>query len=383
MNNQPINEASAGFEPIAAREEFVRAIQTKDESYLGVIYVGVTSTRIFCRPGCPARAPLPKHMVFFSSCRAALTHGFRPCRRCDPMAATTNPAWLAPLLNTLESEPGRRTSDHLIRDLGVEPSRVRRFFQAKYGMTFHAFARSQRLTRALTLLKDGASVDDSGYATGFESASGFRDAFQKQFGMPPQAQNGKSVIMVTLLESPVGPLIAGIIDGKLCLLEFAQRRMLDTQLALIRRHYHAPFGIGTSAMFDQIREELRGYFSGTLRTFSTPLEARGTPFQERVWQALLEIPYGVTCSYEDIARAVGSPKGVRAVGTANGCNRIAIVIPCHRVVNKNGELGGYGGGLWRKKALLALEKGELDLPLFPAVGNGRASADSEKLTKKK
>jgi AraC family transcriptional regulator of adaptative response/methylated-DNA-[protein]-cysteine methyltransferase len=160
------------------------------------------------------------------------------------------------------------------------------------------------------------------------------------------------------IETPLGPIAAGATAAKLCFLEFTDRRMLEAQLETLARRFRMPIAPGENAVIERKRDELERYFAGSLRRFSVPVEYPGTEFQTRVWKALLGIPYGETRSYEDIARAVGSPGAVRAVGSANGKNRIAIVIPCHRVVNKSGELGGYGGGLWRKRRLLDLERGE-------------------------
>jgi AraC family transcriptional regulator of adaptative response/methylated-DNA-[protein]-cysteine methyltransferase len=151
-------------------------------------------------------------------------------------------------------------------------------------------------------------------------------------------------------------MIAGATDAGVCLLEFTDRRMLEEQLKTLRRRFKAALVPESHPHLDTLRHELDEYFSGRRRTFTVPLVAPGTPFEERVWKALLDIPFGETRSYEEIARVVESPRAVRAVGRANGLNRIAIVIPCHRVVNKSGELGGYGGGLWRKRRLLAIEK---------------------------
>jgi AraC family transcriptional regulator, regulatory protein of adaptative response / methylated-DNA-[protein]-cysteine methyltransferase len=171
-------------------------------------------------------------------------------------------------------------------------------------------------------------------------------------------------VIVSWLDSPVGPLVAGATDEGVCLLEFSDRRMLPTQLDTIR-HRLGPALPGTHPLLDQLQSELAEYFGGTRREFTVPLVYPGTPFQVKVWSALRQISYGATCSYEQLAWAVGAPDGARAVGWANGQNRIAIVIPCHRVINKGGKLGGYGGGLWRKQILLDLEKGEQRaLPLF-------------------
>jgi AraC family transcriptional regulator of adaptative response/methylated-DNA-[protein]-cysteine methyltransferase len=147
-----------------------------------------------------------------------------------------------------------------------------------------------------------------------------------------------------------------------CLLEFTERRMLETQFAALRKRFGAVLP-GTNACLETLREELGQYFEGSLREFSVPLRFPGSPFEEKVWRALLKIPYGETRSYKDLAAAIGDPAAIRAVGRANGRNRISIVIPCHRVVNADGGLGGYGGGLHRKRYLLDLERGARKLAM--------------------
>jgi AraC family transcriptional regulator of adaptative response/methylated-DNA-[protein]-cysteine methyltransferase len=158
------------------------------------------------------------------------------------------------------------------------------------------------------------------------------------------------------LDSPVGPIVAGAHDAGICLLEFAVEERLQTQMRTLRDTFDCAVTDGNHPYLDQLEAELRDYFSGVLKQFTVPLVAPGTPFQERVWSELRRIPYGETRSYEEIAVAVSSQAAQRAVGRANGANRIAIVIPCHRVINKSGRLGGYGGLLWRKEALLGLER---------------------------
>jgi AraC family transcriptional regulator of adaptative response/methylated-DNA-[protein]-cysteine methyltransferase len=150
-------------------------------------------------------------------------------------------------------------------------------------------------------------------------------------------------------------MIGGATDAGVCLLEFADRRMLENQLATLRRRFHAGLAPARHPHLAALERELGEYFAGTRRAFGVPIDTRGTPFQTRVWRALAGIPYGETRSYRDIARQIGRPAAVRAVGHANGMNPVAIVVPCHRVVNTSGALGGYGGGLWRKRRLLHLE----------------------------
>jgi len=234
---------------------------------------------------------------------------------------------------------------------------MRRYFQKHYGMTFQAYCRAQRMGDALHELRTGASLDDVALGNGFDSHSGFRDAFMRTFGRAPGSSRSLDRIVVSWQESPLGPLVTAATEQGICLLEFTDRRMLEAQFAAMKRLFSCAILPGENEHILQLREELDAYFQGKLRQFSVPLVYPGSPFQIRVWNELIRIPYGETCSYEELARQIGSPSGQRAVGHANGLNRIAIVIPCHRVVNKDGKLGGYGGGLWRKQRLLDLEKG--------------------------
>ena len=165
-------------------------------------------------------------------------------------------------------------------------------------------------------------------------------------------------VMMDWIDTPVGPLLAGATSSALVLLEFSERNILQQQLDSVRRRFSMSLRPGTNVWLNTLRAQLDEYFAGRRRDFELPLEYPGTPFQQRVWSTLLTIPYGETWSYLEMARKLGDIKATRAVGTANGMNRIAIVIPCHRVINANGKLGGYGGGLWRKQILLNLERGQ-------------------------
>lgn len=166
------------------------------------------------------------------------------------------------------------------------------------------------------------------------------------------------VVTLDCIDSPVGPLMAGATSDAIVLLEFSDRAIVEDQLARLRQRFSASIVPGRNHWLTELRQQLGEYFAARRRHFDLPLRYPGTPFQEKVWSTLLRIPYGETWSYLDVASSLGDPKATRAVGTANGMNRIAIVIPCHRVVNANGDLGGYGGGLWRKRILLDLEKGQ-------------------------
>lgn len=347
---------TSGMKTLPPPREMERAYLAGDSGYDGIYFVAVRTTGIFCRPSCPAK-PLPRNVEYYATAREALFAGYRPCKRCRPLEADGKPPdWVSGLLAEVEGDPSARITDGDLRARGVDPARARRHFLAHYGMTFQAYCRARRLGKALGQIREGAILDDVALGNGYESHSGFREAFARTFGKPPGKSRDTDCVTVTWMESPLGPLVAGATQGGVCLLEFSDRRMLEAQFTSLRTHFAAAIVPGETDLLRRLRDELAAYFAGKLRTFTLPLQYPGTAFQRRVWEELLKIPYGETRSYEDLAHAVGVPGACRAVGRTNGLNRIAIVIPCHRVVNKGGKLGGYGGGLWRKQYLLDLEK---------------------------
>jgi len=247
--------------------------------------LAVHTTSIFCRPGCPARAPQPGHARWLPSAHAALFSGYRPCLRCRPLR-DAHPAL---------SEAQLRRAEEL-RPVLAAARRTRR------------------------------------------------------------RRSGSAAIVTRLVETPIGPMLAGATDDGICLLEFTDRRMLPNQLRVLRRRLRRPLVAGRHPHLDALQGELDNYFAGRRRSFDLPLVTPGSPFQERTWSTLRGIAAGSTISYEELASRVGRPAAQRAVGTANGANRIALLIPCHRVVRKNGETGHYGGGRWRKEWLIDHER---------------------------
>lgn len=189
---------------------------------------------------------------------------------------------------------------------------------------------------------------------GFDDESAFIAAFASRFDGSSTSRGER--LRITWIESPVGPLIAAASDEGIALLEFNDQRRLDAQFKALARHFPESCAFGEHRHFTRLRRELAEYFAGQRRGFSLPLTFPGSTFQRTVWSALLAIPYGETRSYDTLARSIGHSDACRAVGTTNGRNRISILIPCHRVLNKSGQLGGYGGGLWRKQFLLDLER---------------------------
>ncbi len=341
-------------------DEMFRAVVERDGDYDGVFFTAVRTTGIFCRPICPAKKPRRENVEFFPSTRDALAAGYRPCQRCRPMEPPGDaPPWLRNLLAEIERDPYRRWTDADLRARSLDPARVRRWFRANHGMTFHAYQRSRRLGLALVRIRHGDDLTGAAYDHGYESLSGFRDAFARLFGEPPgrSRRQERMPALVTRLTTPLGPMIAAATDEGVCLLEFADRRMLETQVRRLRRLLDgAVFTPGSNRHLRRLEDELQRYFAGSLERFSVALDIRGTEFQLAVWQQLLQVPYGKTGTYEQLARAIGRPSATRAVGRANGDNRLAILIPCHRIVRSDGTLCGYGGGVWRKQRLLDLER---------------------------
>ncbi len=341
-----------------------RALVEKDASFDGVFFACITTTGIFCRPACTARKPRPENVVFLPTAQEALLGGYRPCRICRPVEPPdSTPEPVRRLMAEVEADPSLRLRDSDLRSRGIEPATLRRWFKKNHGMTFQGYVRALRISAAFGRIKQGDTATAAAFDHGWESLSGFGDAFRKALGAPPTRASGTAkgqegaVIAVTRIETPLGPMLAGASDAGICLFEFVDRRMIETQIERLKKLFRARLLPGKSPHFELLSDELNRYFAGKLKRFESKLDMRGTEFQRKAWDSLLTIPYGQTRSYAEQAKIAGVPSAVRAVARANGDNRIAILIPCHRVVGADGSLTGYGGGLWRKKWLLDLEQG--------------------------
>jgi len=337
-----------------------RAVRRRDPAYEGVFFTGVKTTGIFCRPTCRAKFPKEQNVEFFPSVTEALHGGYRPCRLCKPMDATRPvPKLVDRLRRAVEEARDGRVTDKDLVALKIEPSTARRQFKAYYGMTFHAYQRARRMGLALHGLKSGQPVVEAQLATGYESTSGFRDAFARLFGEPPRDAATKHCLLGRRIETPLGTMVALADDAGLRLLEFVDRRGLEREIEQLRRRLKCVIVPGDHPTLDATAAQIARYFAGESLTFDLPVAPVGSDFQQKVWAELRRIAPGRTRSYLEMARAVGVPKAARAIGRANGSNMMCLVIPCHRVINADGSLCGYAGGLWRKQRLLEHERKHL------------------------
>ena len=324
-------------------DRMYKALVEKDSTFEGLFIVGVKTTGIFCRPTCSARKPKKENVEFFPSQKDALAGGYRACKVCKPMKVVgEKPDWLSGLMKQVEE--GRvKFRDYELREMGLSPSKIRRYFKQNHGMTFQAYLRMHRINGAFQKIKEGNKVTSTAFIQGDESLSGFSPGSEGQ------------IITINRITTSLGPMMIGVTDAGLCLLEFTDRRMIETQIKILKKRLKSEMITGQHPMIDLVKIQLDEYFDGKRKDFELPLVTSGTDFQNKVWKELTTIPYGHTRSYKQQADAIGDVKAVRAVARANGENRLSIVIPCHRVIGSDGSIVGYGGGIPRKQWLLKHE----------------------------
>lgn len=338
-------------------DEYYQMLLEKNSHYEGIFFVGVRTTGVFCRPTCPAKKPKKENCEFFKTAQEAVLASYRPCKRCQPLhTPTTLSADVRKLVDAIEADPERKWRDRDFEELSISANTARRQFQKTFGMTFLEYARARRLGIAFNHIRNGKPLIETQLDSGFESSNGFRDAFTRIMGNVLRSSGDIRLLTATWIETKLGPMMAIADDEALYLLEFVDRRGLENEILTMRKKLNVAIVPGTNKLLQQLTTELAAYFEGTSMTFQTPLSTEiGTPFQKVVWKQLHQIPVGETRSYKELAIQLGKPTAARAVAQANGANQIALLIPCHRVINIDGQLGGYGGGLQRKAWLLELE----------------------------
>ena len=340
---------------------FYRAYLNHDTTFEGIFFLAVKSTGVFCRPGCRARAPKRENVEFCSAAEDAIEQGYRPCKKCQPLQRQAErPAWVENALKLIDEQPDARISDAQLQQAGIDPVNLRRWFKRHHGMTFHDYQRRQRIAAAAASIDDGARVIDSALDAGFQSLSGFNQAFKNLVGKAPGSKTVHTAVNVATLSTPLGAMYAAATADALCLLEFTDRKALPRQIKRVQSHLNTFFVPGESELLGRVQTQLDEFFAGARTEFDIPLRLCGSEFQQQAWQALRAIPFAHTRTYQQQAQATGKPAAIRAIASANAANPIAIIVPCHRVIAKSGSLAGYAGGTWRKQHLINLEKNSLE-----------------------
>lgn len=336
-------------------DEAWNAVQQRDRSFDGRFVTGVLTTGIYCRPSCAARHPARSNVRFFADGGEARAAGLRPCKRCLPDdVARDDGAVLAAIDEIKASTEPPRLGD-LARAVGYSPSHFQRVFNRATGLSPAAYARALREERARQALSAGVRVTDAIYEAGFESASRFYESMEGKLGMAPSAwvRGGEGVtIRWAEIESSLGPILVAATEKGVCRLSFGRGR------EELERLFPKADLVEGGADFAALLQRVIAAIDNPARGRDIPVDVRGTAFQERVWQELRKIPPGETRSYAEIAAAAGSPRAVRAAGSANGANHVPVLIPCHCVVRSDGSLGGYAYGLAIKQKLLARERSD-------------------------
>lgn len=342
---------------IEKANEYYEALLHRNTQYVGIFYAAVKTTSVFCISTCRARKPKRENVEFYSTFKEAIQNGYRPCKVCQPTQnANEAPLPVKQAIELVKSNPKEKIADTYLRNKGISPELVRRWFKKNYNLTFHAFQRMYRINNAYKELKEGKKTTHAAFDQGYESLSGFGYTYKKIIGKSPNNSKNKGVILINRLTTPIGPMFIAATESGVCLLEFTDRKMLETELSDLQKRLKANILVGENLMIKNAKKQIADYFKGERKSFDIPLHAPGTAFQIKVWEILKEVAYGTTSTYQKQAQKIENPKAIRAVARANGANRIAILIPCHRIIGKDGHLTGYGGGIERKKWLLQFEK---------------------------
>jgi AraC family transcriptional regulator of adaptative response/methylated-DNA-[protein]-cysteine methyltransferase len=329
-----------------------RAVLARDRAFDGTFVTGVLTTGIYCRPSCAARHPKRENVRFFATGAGAEAAGLRPCKRCRPDDVARDEAAVKLALDLLKGGDGVPTLDELARETGYSPTHFQRLFTRAVGLSPAAYSRALREERAKGALVSGETVTGAIYDAGYESASRFYENTKGKLGMAASdwRDGGRGrTIHWTTVSTTVGEMLVAATERGVCCLSFD-----EGERELRARFPKAELVEGGAAfmeLFQQVADAVERPGAG----HDIPLDVKGTAFQQRVWQALREIPAGETRSYGELAAALGNPRASRAVGGANGANNIAVLIPCHRVIAADGTLGGYAYGLKIKAELLRRE----------------------------
>ena len=333
-----------------------QAVIGRDRRADGRFYYSVATTGVYCRPSCGARLPRRENVAFHVSTGDAEKAGFRPCKRCRPDETDRQAAAVARACRLIEQAETPPSLAELASAVGVSPFHFHRVFKAATGVTPKAYADADRARRVRAALDKSETVTEAIYDAGFNSNGRFYAAAPGRLGMTPtrfRTGGGGETVRFAIGQTSLGAILVAATDKGIVAIQFADDP--DTLLRDLQDRFPKARLIGGDAEFERLVARVVGSVENPSAGFDLPLDVRGTAFQQRVWQALREIPAGTTASYSDIAQRLGAPKAVRAVAGACAANDIAVAIPCHRVVRNDGALSGYRWGVERKRTLLDRE----------------------------
>jgi AraC family transcriptional regulator, regulatory protein of adaptative response / methylated-DNA-[protein]-cysteine methyltransferase len=355
-----IQEASNNLEILGVEVDRWKAVVARDASKDGTFVFGVRSTGIYCKPSCPSRHPRIEQAVFFRRPDEAELAGFRACKRCHPREQGNSPR------NELVERVCQYIEDNLVkkltltslsREAELSPFHFQRTFKRIIGISPRQFIEARRLERVKQSLRRGETVTEALYAAGFTSRGRLYEKSSSQLGVNPGTfrRGGEGLsIHYTIVDSPIGRLLLGATGNGICAVCIgASNEAVESAL---KEDYYAATLYRNDRQMRNWAEEFSKYFEGREFPRNLSIDVQATAFQWKVWQQIRSIPYGKTSTYSEIAETIGKPRAIRAVANACARNHIALLIPCHRVVGKNGDLRGYKWGLNRKKTLLSHEK---------------------------
>src|SRR6478735_1114586 len=340
------------------------AFMRRDRAWDGRVIGAVKTTGIYCKPSCPARRPKREHVEFFATAEEARAAGYRSCMRCKPDEVGRDREAVARAVKLIGAAEDLLTLDELAGAVGYAPHHFQRIFKRDLGVSPAEYARGLRNQRSQVALKASGRITDAVYDAGYSGPSSFYSDAKERLGMTPSAwRNGGrgETIRWTHFDSPLGRMLIAATTKGICRLTF------DDSVNSLRRLFPQANIIEDAGGLKELVEGALEAIESPRAAHQLPIDVAGTAFQEAVWRELRKIPLGETRSYAEIAAAIGQPKAVRAVGTANGDNHVAVLIPCHRVIRSDGTLGGYAGGLDRKRKLLDAEGHRDPAPELPLL----------------
>ena len=333
-----------------------QALIGRDRRADGEFYYSVATTGVYCRPSCGARQPRRENVAFHATTHDAAKAGFRACKRCRPDETDRQAAAVAQACRLIEQAETPPSLSELAEAVGMSQFHFHRVFKAATGITPKAYADAERARRMRAALDSSETVTEAIYGAGFNSNGRFYAAAPGRLGMTPtrfRTGGGGETVRFAIGQTSLGAILVAATDKGIVAIQFADDP--DALLRDLQDRFPKAKLVGGDAVFERLVAQVVGSVENPSAGFDLPLDVRGTAFQQRVWQALKEIPVGTTASYSDIAERLGAPKAVRAVAGACAANDIAVAIPCHRVVRNDGALSGYRWGVERKRALLDRE----------------------------